>query len=46
MTTLKDRGNAGPQEKQYGKFYHETTSQGQKFKRAGNQKVSVTSLMK
>ena len=42
MTALKDHGNAGPQEKQHGKFYHETTSQGQKFKRAGNVKLSVT----
>jgi len=42
MTAQKDHGNAGPQEKQHGKIYHETTSQGQKFKRAENVKVSVT----
>lgn len=45
-TTHKDHGNAGPQEEQYGKFYHGTTSQGQKFKRTGTEKVSVTSLIK
>lgn len=45
-TTHKDHGNAGPQEEQYGKFYHGTTSQGQKFKRSGTEKVSVTSLIK
>lgn len=46
MTTVKDCGNAGPQEKQYGKFYHGTTSKGDKFKRTGTEKVSVISLMK
>lgn len=46
MAALKDHGNAGLQEKQGGKFCHETTSQGQKFKRAGNVKVSVTFHMR
>lgn len=40
MAAVRDHGNAGRQEKQGGKFCHET-SQGQKFKRAGNVKVSV-----
>lgn len=46
MATLKDHGNVGPQEEQNRKFYHGTISQGQKFKRAGTEKVSVTSLIK
>lgn len=46
MTTVKHGGNAGPQEEQYEKFYHGTTSKGQKFKRTGTEKVSVIALMK